>query len=237
MEIGINGSRCKWAKFRLFILGIAVTFMALSCRVLSSQPTLEPDFYQVRHTTPSTISRQKLYVIDSGDSLQLIDPMVDARRFVQKSVYKPWTFQRTEIDVDVFTLPFKIRSAQGSLPSQLNSNFNAALYLGRRIDLYNYHFKPITPTLEVRQVRSRGFGYGVFVGIGSAAINDFVVRAPIGIEYEGVVLDAGIATLYDARVFNIGLAIGIDYLTDTNRQTWIYQQKPWFGVLFGLNLN
>jgi hypothetical protein len=237
MELGITGSRTKLAQLQRIILVIAMTFMTLGCRVMSSQPTLEPDFYQVRHTGLSQIGRQKQYVIDSGDSLQLIDPIADSRRFVQKSVYKPWTFQRTEIDVDVFTLPFKIRSSHGNLPSQLNSNFNAALYLGRRIDLYNYHFKPITPTLDIRQVHSRGFGYGVFVGIGSAAINDFVVRTPIGIEYEGVVLDAGIATLYDARIFNIGLAIGLDYLTNSHRQTWIYQQKPWFGVLFGLNLN
>lgn len=237
MELGIIRSGTKLMKIRRCIVWIVVTFMALGCRVISSQPVLEPDFYRLIHKEPSKRSDQNVYVMDSGDSLQLIDPITNARQVVQKNVYKPWTFQRTEIDVDVFTLPFKIRSAQGNLPNQLNSNFNAALYLGRRIDLYNYHFKPITPTLDVRQVRSRGFGYGVFVGIGSAAINDFVVRTPIGIEYEGVVLDAGIATLYDARIFNIGLAIGVDYLTDTNRQTWIYQQKPWFGVLFGLNLN
>ena len=33
---------------------------------------------------------------------------------------------------------FKIRQSQGTLPAQLNSNFNAALYIGRRIDLCNY---------------------------------------------------------------------------------------------------
>ena len=100
------------------------------------------------------------------------------------------------------------------------------MYLGRRIDLYNYHWKPVSPTLAVRSLRSRGFGYGVFAGIGSAALNDFVTRSPIGVEYEGVILDAGIATIYDARIFKIGLAIGIDYLTDSNRQNWIYQQNP-----------
>ena len=213
------------------------TSLIYGCRVTASQRTLEPDFYRVTHSSHLDLIKNKVYVIDSGDTLQLLVPATDERHIILKSIYRPWSFQRTEIDVDVFTLPFKIRSAQGNLPSQLNSNFNAALYLGHRIDLYNYHFKPITPTLDVRQVQSRGFGYGMFVGIGSAAINDFVVRAPIGIEYEGVVVNTGVATLYDARIFNIGLAIGIDYLTNTHHQTWIYQQKPWFGVLFGLNLN
>ncbi|GAB2521558.1 hypothetical protein [Spirosoma aerophilum] len=68
-------------------------------------------------------------------------------------------------------------------------------------------------------------------------IHEFVLRTPIGTEYQGVVVDAGVAVLYDARIFNIGLAIGPDYLTDANRQAWLYQQKPWFGVLFGLSLN
>ena len=35
----------------------------------------------------------------------------------------------------------------------------------------------------------------------------------------------------------MGLAIGIDSLPDPNRQSWVYQRQPWFGVLSGLNLN
>ncbi|MBC8156218.1 MAG: hypothetical protein H7Z72_25305 [Bacteroidetes bacterium] len=171
------------------------------------------------------------------DVIQLIIPASDQRRLIQGSTYKSWTFQRTEVDIDVFTLPFKIRPAQAQLPPQLNSNFNAAVYVGRRIDLYNYRWKSVTPTFDVRRLQSRGFGYGLFAGIGSVSINEFVTRSPIGIEYEGVVLNAGIATIYDARIFNIGLALGVDQLLDRNRQRWIYQQKPWFGVLFGLNLN
>lgn len=219
------------------LLLVVSTGLFYGCRVTASQRTLEPDFYRVIHSSQPALVKNKVYVIDSGDSLQLLVPTTDERRVIPSSTYRPWRFQRTEIDMDVFTLPFKIRPAQVSLPTQLNSNFNAAIYVGRRIDLYNYHWKPITPSFSVRQLRSRGFGYGLFAGIGSSVINDFVVQKPIGIEYEGVILDAGIATIYDARIFNIGLAIGIDYLTDSNRQNWIYQQKPWFGVLFGLNLN
>lgn len=209
----------------------------LGCRVTAPQASLEPDFYQIIHASEPDLRRQKIYVMDAGDSIQLLNPRTDQRRFVQRSTYQPWTFQRAEIDMDVFTLPFKIRPAQGGLPAQLNSNFNAALYLGRRIDLYNYRWKPISPTYAVRQLQSRGFGYGLFAGIGSVAINDFVTRIPLGVEYEGVVINAGIATIYDARIFNIGLAVGLDHLLDANGQHWIYQHKPWFGVLFGLNLN
>ena len=77
----------------------------------------------------------------------------------------------------------------------------------------------------------------MFLGVGSTVMNDFVTRIPVGLEYEGIVLDAGIASNYDARILNIGFAVGVDNLTDQNRPQWVYQRKPWFGVLFGLNLN
>ncbi|GAB3731768.1 hypothetical protein [Spirosoma lituiforme] len=225
----------KWLLSGLTIW-LALGLLA-GCRVTAPQGSLEPDFYRIIHADQPDLFKQKIYVQDIGDSLQLLNPLTDQRRFVRRSAYQHWTFQRSEIDVDVFTLPFKIRPAQAAIPAQLNSNFNAALYVGRRIDLYSYTWKAISPTYAVRQFQSRGFGYGLFAGIGSVAINDFVTRTPVGIEYEGVVINAGAAAIYDARVFNIGLAVGLDHLLDENRQRWIYQQRPWFGVLFGLNLN
>jgi hypothetical protein len=213
-----------------------VSFLS-GCRVNVQPGTLEPDFYQLKRTAEPGLVKQKVYIIDAGDTLQLISPTQVDRRYVDRSIYKRWVFRRTEVDVDVFTQPFKIRPAQAGIPVQLNSNFNAAMYIGRRIDLYKYQWKPVTQHFDVRELRSRGLGYGFFAGLGSSSINDFVTRAPIGIEYEGLVLDVGLATIYDARIFNIGLAIGLDYLVDKNRHQWIYQQKPWFGVLFGLNLN
>ena len=223
-------SRIFWP----LILGSGLLF---GCRVTAPSGTLAPGLYQINHSNDSAIANRQVYVIDSGDSLQLLLPATDERRSFAPKACASWTFQRTEVDIDVFTLPFKIRPAQLNLPPQLNSNFNAAVYLGRRIDVYNYQTTAVTTTFGVRKLQSRGFGYGFFAGIGSTTVNDFVTRRPIGIEYEGVVLDAGLAAIYDARIFNVGLAVGIDYLADTNRRDWIYQQRPWFGVLFGLNLN
>ena len=220
-----------------FVLVVGLGSVLLSCRVTIPSGTLEPDLYRISDRHKQTVGNQRLYIIDTGDSLHLLTPGINERRSVARATYSKWTFQRTEIDIDVFTLPFKIRPAQRPLPAQLNSNFNAAAYIGRRVDSYTYKTTMITPSFAVRQLRRRGIGYGFFCGVGSVSINDYVTKKPIGIEYEGVSVDAGVAALYDARIFNIGLAMGVDYLMDTNRQQWIYQQRPWFGVLFGLNLN
>ena len=56
-------------------------------------------------------------------------------------------------------------------------------------------------------------------------------------DYEGVVLHGGLAAIYDARAFNICVATGIYQLLGPDGPHWIYQRKPWFGILFGLNLN
>ncbi len=219
----------------LFLFGCAG--LLVSCRVNSSPATLDPSFYRVLHAPQPELAKQKLYVIDSGDSLQVILPATYERRNFAKADYQNWVLYRTEVDVDVFTLPFKIRPSIVGFPSQLNSNFNAAIYLGRRIDFHRYSWQPVTPSFNVRNLNSRGFGYGIFAGLGSATLNEFVTQPAIPIQYEGVILDAGVAAIYDARIFNVGIALGIDYLTDTNRNAWIYQRRPWFGVLFGLNLN
>ncbi|WP_460984814.1 hypothetical protein [Spirosoma fluminis] len=96
-------------------------------------------------------------------------------------------------------------------------NPNAALYIGWRI---------------VSQEQ-----YGFFAGIGSSTINSTVTRGLVTDEYKGVIADAGFAVIYDANIVNVGLAAGLDHLSDRNQNSWNYHRRPWFGVLFGMNLN
>ncbi|WP_157593469.1 hypothetical protein [Rufibacter tibetensis] len=135
----------------------------------------------------------------------------------------------------MLTIPFKVRPSVEGFPEQLNPNFSAALYLGRRID--SYHIKPLARGKRRNTVSGFGGGYGGFVGLGSVTMNPFVTRNAITYEYEGLVLTGGAAAIYDAKKFNMGLAMGSDFLVDKNRENWIYHKKVWFGLLFGLNLN
>ncbi len=215
-----------------------MTVLLPGCQVMEEGSTLAPGFYRLRRASAYALPPQSLYVTDAADTLRLRVPETTTIRTLLPTAYDGLTLYRKHVDVDVFTIPFKVRPAQAGIPAQLNSNFNAALYLGRRIDFYQFSNQRVTPDFQTRRLRSRGFGYGVFAGIGSAVINDLVLptRKP-GFEYEGVVIDLGAALIYDARLFNVGLAVGADHLLDANRHYWVYQQRPWFGILFGLNLN
>ena len=68
-------------------------------------------------------------------------------------------------------------------------------------------------------------------------MNPWVTSDRVQIEYEGIIWTKGIAGLVGLNNFTVGLALGWDHLLDQNRKDWIYQQKPWLGFVFGLNLN
>lgn len=145
---------------------------------------------------------------------------------------------RRRLDIDVFTIPFKVRPPQKGVLVQLNTNFNAAIYVGRRLDFYSLRTKRTRPFGATPRIRATSIGYGVSVSAGSAFIfSDVASQRTSVADYESAVLHSGLTAIYDARAFNIGVATGIDQLLGPDGPHWIYQRKPWFGILFGLNLN
>lgn len=130
------------------------------------------------------------------------------------------TIGKAKFDINIMTIPFKIRPAVKGFPLQLNTSFSTALYLGKRKDRLKM-----------------GYGYGILLGMGAVAMNPYVTRQKITDEYDGFVTSAGLAGLYDTKGFNLGLAMGFDHLMDSNRENWIYQHKIWLGLFFGIHLN
>jgi hypothetical protein len=197
-------------------------------------------YYKLDTTSASLInSRQSLTVeLEQADSLLLVTPTQEQLKPLQLKLKEIENLKvyRYTFDLDVLTVPFKVRPSVKGFPEQLNPNFDAALYFGRRRDSYT-----IQRTKEGRTQRTRisgvGYGYGGFVGAGAVTMNPFVTNQHIDYEYDGFVLNGGLAGIFDAKKFNLGIAIGADFLVDKNRNNWIYQGKPWFGVLFGINLN
>lgn len=59
----------------------------------------------------------------------------------------------------------------------------------------------------------------------------------ISTEYDGIVWPKGVAGIIAVNNFTVGVSLGFDNLLDRNKQFWIYESKPWFGLAFGLNLN
>jgi hypothetical protein len=217
-----------------------------SCKV-GHLPKLDDGYYQMVQTNDSTLARavatvphQRFYVEQqAADTLLLYRPAAAPALPLRYGLHagQHVVLLRREFDFDIFTLPFKVRPGREGVPAQLNTNFNAALYVGRRLDFFflNRHRAPSGRTAPL--IRNVGFGYGLFTGLGSADISADLTRGHATTAYEGFVVHSGAAVIYDARVFNVGAAVGVDRLLGADADYWLYQQKLWVGLLFGLNLN
>jgi hypothetical protein len=232
-----------------WLVGVTVWLATLglgSCTV-GRVAQLDPAYYQLVQTNDSVITqaiagvpRHRFYIEQpTPDSLLLYRPAAEPPppfRYGLRPHHHVLLLHR-EFDFDIFTLPFKVRPGQEGVPIALNTTFNAALYLGRRLDFYhlNRHRSPSGRTAPL--IRTVGLGYGLFTGLGSSLISADVTRGHAALDYEGLVIHSGAAAIYDARAFNLGVAVGIDQLVGPDAAYWVYQRKPWFGLLFGLNLN
>ena len=146
-------------------------------------------------------------------------------------------FIRHSFDIDAFTTPFKMRPGIDGVPMQLNSALNGAVYLGYRTDHFVFRNKNIVSAAEKKSSQKIGYGFGGFFGLGAALLNSRVLGNAIDYEYDGFVLEYGSALLISFGNINTGIAIGADALVDKYRRNWIYQHKPWVGVILGINLN
>ncbi|UOQ75649.1 hypothetical protein MUN84_13310 [Hymenobacter sp. 5516J-16] len=229
---------------RFSLLWVLVGSWLLSgCAAVGKLPTLEPGDYQFFRTNDPTLAAtvgkdRAFHVEQHQDSLTFLSqPEQDGapRRF-------SYALRRGQhvilldrkFDLDVFTIPFKARPPQGPVPVQLNTNFNAALYFGRRLDFYHVNSRQLLAGRQEPQIRTVGLGYGLFTGLGSTIINPDVTNQQAQIaEYEGFVVHVGAAAIYDARIFNLGLAIGADQLLGPMAATGFISASPGLGCCSG----
>jgi hypothetical protein len=148
-----------------------------------------------------------------------------------------FSFRQNSFDIDFLTIPFKYRFRLSDMPRQFTSSLSGGLYLGYRTDIYLLHYAANLLGKSSRHITHTGFSFGGFTGIGGTAMNPWVTGDQLQIEYEGIIWSKGVAGIVGLNHFTVGLALGWDHLLDRNRRDWIYQQKPWLGFVFGLNLN
>lgn len=144
------------------------------------------------------------------------------------------TFIQKSVDVDLSTVLMKLRPSQKNVPSQLSYNVNAALYIGLRKDFYKVVPYKSALKKETSFIRQLGFDAGFFAGIGITPMNPWVTEGKVPIEYDGIVFQKGIAGFVTIERMSVGLTIGFDNLLDSNKKNWVYNQKPYIGLMIGI---
>lgn len=145
-------------------------------------------------------------------------------------------FLKKSFHFNLLTIPFKFRPSIEGFPSQLNSSFNGALFFGYRIDKFRMHYT-FTPAGLKNEVLHWGVSAGIFGGFGSTPVTPWTTSNRTMDEYNGFVLSRGVAIMGSINKLTVGLGIGTDYLTDRDKDIWIHQNKAWYGLTIGLNLN
>ncbi len=210
------------------LLSLFVLVTLAGCAGLNKYQ-LKNDYYEFHQPgQPST----KVFVRVNEDSVEVttLDESTEVIRgqdeyFVKKS-----------FDVDAMTVLFKYRPSSMGFPRQINSSFNGNVYVGYRIDRFWLDYKS-TPAGMVKELKHSALSVGGFGGIGTAFISPWSTNYRTTDEYDGVVLTKGLAFMVGINSLTVGFGVGWDNLTDRDKDIWIYQNKPWYGLTLGLNIN
>ncbi len=235
----MNYANYKIAMKNFIYITLISTFL-LSCATLqnSAKYELVDDTYKLKIDG----KKYNCYVENKNDSIIIyklpskiatnLPPQVDT------DVPTNQRFIKASLDIDVLTALLKIRpEIKNGLPIQLNTNFNGNVYVGHRTDIYHIKYKKNPLDIYKRQINHIGLSGGLFLGLGNTALNPSTTNNAITTEYDGLVLQKGIAGIVAINKLTVGLSMGFDNLLDENKHTWLYQNKSWFGLMLGLNLN
>lgn len=217
---------------RISIFCVACVLLG-GCGALRNSPKyqLSDDTYQYKQVGGRY---EKAHVFLHEDSIRILGYKDNMVRNFDMSAKQ--LFVKRSFDVDVMTVGFKHRPASENLPRQLTTDFNGNVFLGYRIDRFNVAYKR-TPFGLKAKYGHRGFTAGFFGGIGSTAVTPWTTNNQISDEYNGFTLSRGMALMAGVNTLTVGFGVGWDYLTDRDKSIWVYQNKPWYGLTVGLNLN
>jgi hypothetical protein len=146
-------------------------------------------------------------------------------------------FTRKSLDIDLTTILLKYRPSVNDLPAQMITDFNMAMYAGWRHDTYLLRKSRDPLGKNKPEIIGRGYDFGIFAGPGTTAVNAFSTGNHVENEYNGMIIQYGVAGFLESKVASFGIAAGYDYLVSPDRKVWIYNQKPWFGLIIGIALN
>lgn len=149
----------------------------------------------------------------------------------------PVKFSKKSLDIDITSIIFKYHPAVYGLQGQLNTDFNIALFAGWRHD--NFNVKGITDPFgrKYHRIMNWGYDFGFFTGLGSTPVSPFTTQNQIADEYSGLIIQTGFAGFIESNVASFGISIGYDHLMNSDRDVWIYTNKPWVGFIVGIALN
>lgn len=136
---------------------------------------------------------------------------------------------RNSLDMNVLWIAAKFRPGTENLPQTLNTELNINFSVGWRWDRYK--------RMARQSWKNQSLSLGVLGGIGTTKISPSTTNHRTTLEYHAPVAGFGTVLLTSFNTFSYGLAVGTDYLLESDRSIWIYQRKVWYGLTLGIKIN
>jgi hypothetical protein len=227
------------------ILLVISMLMQYSCRVIekSSQHGFESGYY--KHDSGQG-DQEKVYLDITEDQVTVYpvvstgigEPQLTLPLQQADSLYSTSSrFSKTSLDIDITSILFKYRPSTDELPAQLSTDLNVALYAGWRHDNFRITGKKDPVGKNHYKVFNRGYDVGILAGTGSTFIGPSTTKTTITEEYNGMIIELGVAAFMETSFASFGIATGFDHLLSNDRDIWIYTKKPWIGFVVGIALN
>ena len=217
-------------RFFIFI----VILITNGCSSLRNSPKYElgDDYYEFKEKGGKY---QKTFAYVEDDTIRIFSRK-NPEEPINYTPDKDQFFLKRSFDIDVMTVGFKYRPQILNLPRQLNTDFNGNVFIGYRLDRFKVRYNK-TPVGIRKSFHHRGITAGGFGGLGATSITPWTTNNLTTDEYNGIILTRGLAIMFALNNLTVGAGVGWDYLTDRDKNIWIYQHKPWYGLAVGLNLN
>lgn len=233
-------------RYACFVIAICLIGILSSCNTLekASKHGLNNGYYKLISENKNA---EPVYLDVTNEQIDVyhhINRQPDEKHFLTIPLNKtdslissPIIFKKQSLDVDITSILLKYRPAVYGLPAQLTTDLNIALYAGWRYDSYHIISKKDPLGKRTHKISNRGYDFGVFAGPGTTLISPFTTKNRRNDEYSGMIIQVGIAGFIESSLASFGLTIGYDFLLNTDRKIWIYNNKPWVGFIVGIALN
>jgi len=132
------------------------------------------------------------------------------------------------------SVPFKVRPrANDSIPYEVSTSANVGFAFGW--EFTHKWYSNIYEGGSGLKSRTRQFSYApsVFFGPTTVALKNGNTNNLIGKDRTILGLNAGAMMVFGVSRFDVGLAAGFDWGLGKPSKNWIYQGKPWFGLVVG----
>jgi hypothetical protein len=151
-----------------------------------------------------------------------------------KYLYKS-CFSNNSIDIDLTSILFKYRQPKDDVPAEFSADLNFAVFLGFHKDFYKMTSSANKLHGEISIIRQIGYDLGIFAGIGTSPVNPTNTNNIINQQYDAMIFQKGFAGFISYGKMSLGLALGFDNLMDKNKPSWVFDQKPYLGLVIGIS--